>query len=508
MPKRRILEKIKLTEISGVDKPCQEGALVTIMKRADDEVDTSALAARIKKVEEQANKAAGQAILREFDKVLADLNKFDPNQPRDAEGQWTLGGGSRTTRTRGSKRLQAGPTAKQFLRASILKLVGSTASGALTSAAYSTIGTGVLAAMSGTPLTIRGVVAGAAHAGMMGGATSAVFTTALIAIAGAQLINRALSEARAKRKTKLRKMAPQTLLEDLKGLSPEEVDIFIDVLLDGLSDEQAMQLAEKLGMDSKVEKAWSRQAREAAAEARRRKRQLKGQPKKRWLKAGALSLLGGGPISPIGAAIGATYLYRTRASRYAKALADAELALEKFNAAQLRDKIGRWTTGGGGSGGKGGKGKGGKGKQASVVSRLKALAQRLKPSAQTKAGLIVGGMTIAVAGLPVIVERLTNQLERRGAQAKVAGLLDGVDGILTEVESLLDAEDASRSGDQKYKDALQQQKLQQRGKALERALKDVSNKLAQEKRSAFTMIPGGKLDKILKRADEVLLKYA
>ena len=33
MPRRRILEKLKITEISGVDRPAQEGARVTIMKR-------------------------------------------------------------------------------------------------------------------------------------------------------------------------------------------------------------------------------------------------------------------------------------------------------------------------------------------------------------------------------------------------------------------------------------------------------------------------------------------
>ena len=38
--RRRILEKIKIDEISAVDKPAMEDALVTIMKRAgaDDEL--------------------------------------------------------------------------------------------------------------------------------------------------------------------------------------------------------------------------------------------------------------------------------------------------------------------------------------------------------------------------------------------------------------------------------------------------------------------------------------
>ena len=32
---RRIIRKLKITEISGVDNPCQEGARMTIMKRAE-----------------------------------------------------------------------------------------------------------------------------------------------------------------------------------------------------------------------------------------------------------------------------------------------------------------------------------------------------------------------------------------------------------------------------------------------------------------------------------------
>jgi hypothetical protein len=33
--KRRVLDKLLLTEISGVDRPCQEGARVAIMKRKE-----------------------------------------------------------------------------------------------------------------------------------------------------------------------------------------------------------------------------------------------------------------------------------------------------------------------------------------------------------------------------------------------------------------------------------------------------------------------------------------
>jgi hypothetical protein len=37
MAKRRIITKLKIDEISGVDRPCQQGAVVTIMKRREDD---------------------------------------------------------------------------------------------------------------------------------------------------------------------------------------------------------------------------------------------------------------------------------------------------------------------------------------------------------------------------------------------------------------------------------------------------------------------------------------
>jgi len=71
--KRRILEKLKLTEISGVDKPCQRGAVVTIMKR-DPEASVEALNERVAKLKQQ----------------IATLNKaFDTNQPRGEDGKWS-----------------------------------------------------------------------------------------------------------------------------------------------------------------------------------------------------------------------------------------------------------------------------------------------------------------------------------------------------------------------------------------------------------------------------------
>lgn len=76
--KRRILEDLKITEISGVDRPCQEGAIVTLMKRAPDSSKTGELSARIAKLKKQ----------------LDLLKKYNPDQKRADDGKWTDGGGS------------------------------------------------------------------------------------------------------------------------------------------------------------------------------------------------------------------------------------------------------------------------------------------------------------------------------------------------------------------------------------------------------------------------------
>jgi hypothetical protein len=66
LPKRRrVLTKIKLTEISGVDRPCQEGAKVAIMKRDEPPEDTAGLERRL-------------AVLRNVMKALAQHTDQNP----------------------------------------------------------------------------------------------------------------------------------------------------------------------------------------------------------------------------------------------------------------------------------------------------------------------------------------------------------------------------------------------------------------------------------------------
>jgi hypothetical protein len=81
--KRRILHKIKLTEISGVDRPCVEDARVAILKREPEPV--SPLQARI-------------------DALRAKIAKtFDENKhPRAHDGKFTSGGGSTPSSTTSS----------------------------------------------------------------------------------------------------------------------------------------------------------------------------------------------------------------------------------------------------------------------------------------------------------------------------------------------------------------------------------------------------------------------
>lgn len=76
MAKRRILHKLKMTEISAVDRPCQEGAKMTIMKRADDLLlapsgQTDALSDRIKKAQQQMD---GMALLKQLDDLSDQLD--------------------------------------------------------------------------------------------------------------------------------------------------------------------------------------------------------------------------------------------------------------------------------------------------------------------------------------------------------------------------------------------------------------------------------------------------
>jgi hypothetical protein len=95
--RRRILRKIRIDEISGVDWPCQEGAIVTIMKRDPSaEVDkirepTMSFEQRVAEIGTRENCSSTQALAKarrqypeEFNAYNAVLNKAGSNDDFDA----------------------------------------------------------------------------------------------------------------------------------------------------------------------------------------------------------------------------------------------------------------------------------------------------------------------------------------------------------------------------------------------------------------------------------------
>jgi hypothetical protein len=68
MAKRRILHKLKLTEISAVDRPCQEGARMMIMKSAPRN-KVEELGGRVAKVKQQVKEIEVLALMRRLEEV-------------------------------------------------------------------------------------------------------------------------------------------------------------------------------------------------------------------------------------------------------------------------------------------------------------------------------------------------------------------------------------------------------------------------------------------------------
>lgn len=89
--KRRVLEKIKISEISAVDRPCQEGATVRIMKRQEPHMhDAGELTGRLldlqAKVEHLSKQIAERAVFRteDDDDYYEEQQMEDLNQLADA----------------------------------------------------------------------------------------------------------------------------------------------------------------------------------------------------------------------------------------------------------------------------------------------------------------------------------------------------------------------------------------------------------------------------------------
>jgi hypothetical protein len=96
--RRRILEKLKLTEISGVDNPCQEGARVAIMKRKEPNMNDTEnllegalidLEAQVvdlnKKIDVAVHAEPKQPIhINEFENTVVEIRKRDGCSRTDA----------------------------------------------------------------------------------------------------------------------------------------------------------------------------------------------------------------------------------------------------------------------------------------------------------------------------------------------------------------------------------------------------------------------------------------
>ena len=94
--KRRLTE-VRIDRIAAVDFPCQEGAVMTIMKR-DESGDNKGRTERIEKLKKRITDIKRKALLHaEIDALQKRLDrltmKFDENEPRDKDGKWTSGGG-------------------------------------------------------------------------------------------------------------------------------------------------------------------------------------------------------------------------------------------------------------------------------------------------------------------------------------------------------------------------------------------------------------------------------
>ena len=72
--KRRILEKLKLEEISGVDRPAIEGATVAIMKRAIDDNQRENEMNHIEELEGEVTDLSAQ--VAHLTKKLTTVKKF------------------------------------------------------------------------------------------------------------------------------------------------------------------------------------------------------------------------------------------------------------------------------------------------------------------------------------------------------------------------------------------------------------------------------------------------
>jgi hypothetical protein len=92
MKRKRILDKLVLTEISGVDRPCQEGAHVAIMKRKETTMDEVQelegavldLEARVQELNKKTTQPHAPIAVNDFETTVTEIRKRDNCSRTDA----------------------------------------------------------------------------------------------------------------------------------------------------------------------------------------------------------------------------------------------------------------------------------------------------------------------------------------------------------------------------------------------------------------------------------------
>lgn len=259
---RRILRDIKLDKIAAVDRPCQEGAVVAILKRAPEDEG-------IEKVEDdRLRDLQSRILLAKSGMALLStmlVTKWDESQhPRANDGEFTSGGSGGGS-SASSKEEETKPKSKST-SLSVLHAVAT------------------LAELYGAAQTIGALGLTVAAAATPGGAAVA---SVLLMQAGAYALGTVFADMFRRTVRDMNKSkdggspSSKQMQQKVAGFSEEQAQKFNEKFVSLLSDDQAAKVAsymqecvdkakKKLKTQKPMKKKWSDEARSAAAEARKR----------------------------------------------------------------------------------------------------------------------------------------------------------------------------------------------------------------------------------------------
>jgi hypothetical protein len=270
---RRILNSIQLDKIAAVDRPCQEHAVVAILKRAldgsDADVSTAVEDALMDKRVEELEK---RILLAKTGVALLStllIKEFDESKhPRAEDGKFGTGGGSAAG---GSKGKTEGTKSKPKRR--VLRVLRFLTNVQKWSAGLSAV---VFSGLAGAGIIATGAIAPAAP--LLVGAAAGVLGYKVWDMA-AKALTRKIEKMNGPRIAAVKSA--------LSNMPREEVQSFGERFVDQMSDEDADKVAAKLEEiaakvkdKSGVKKNWSDEARSASAEARRRGLKHRGEATK------------------------------------------------------------------------------------------------------------------------------------------------------------------------------------------------------------------------------------